>query len=212
MKHWEVEALAFVRDNLHPGDRFVDIGAWVGPYSLLASRLVEPSGRVYAIEPDPVARAALKRNMSENDAFNITVVPWAITEQKGMVDLIPYVLGDSRTKVRPGQEGQQVASVSLDEFCDTESLVPSVIKIDVEGAEPRVLDGGRRALQRARAVIVEVHQREILESGMDPSQFWRQLFDLGKRAFLLDAIDGTAAGTELSPELMVPGNVHILLH
>lgn len=207
-----MEVLTFVRDNLRPGDRFLDVGAWVGPYSLLASRLVEPSGRVYAIEPDPVARAALKRNMSQNDASNITVVPWAITEQKGMVDLTPYVLGDSRTKVRPGHEGQQVASVSLDEFCDTEDLVPSVIKIDVEGAEPRVLDGGRRALQRARAVIVEVHQREILESGVDPSLFWRRLFELGKRAFLLHAIDGTAAGTELSPSLMVPGNVHILLH
>ena len=211
INRWEAEGLAYLRNNVRPGDQFVDIGAWVGPYALLASRLVEPTGRVYAIEPDPVARAALERNIAENSAPNISVIPWAVTEQRGMIDLDVSALGDSRTKVRRGKSGHEVASVTLDEFCDQEGLIPSVIKIDVEGAETRVFAGGKTTLRRARAVILEFHQTEIWESGMDPSLFWRQLFDLGKRVFLLGAADGLPSGTELSPESMVPGNVHVLL-
>jgi FkbM family methyltransferase len=174
--------------------------------------MVEPSGHVYAFEPDPVARASLERNIAGNSADNIKVVPWAVTKQRGSVNLVSHELGDSTTKIRAGGHGQEVDSISLDEFCQNEGLSPSVIKIDVEGAEIGVFEGGGSALRQARAILLEFHEPEIRESGADPSLFWSQLFDLGKGVVLLSPTDGLPAGTELSAENMVTGNVHVLLH
>jgi FkbM family methyltransferase len=209
---WEAEAIAYLRDNLRSGDRFVDIGAWIGPYTLLASRLVESSGVVYSFEPDHIARGALERNIINNSADNVRVVPWAVTEQSGSVNLVNAALGDSTSQTIVGGNGPEVASISLDEFCQTERFIPSVIKIDVEGGETEVVAGGRSSLQQARAILLEFHEAEIMELGGDPRLFWNQLFDLGKRVVLLTPSDGLPVGMELSPQYMLPGNTHVLIH
>jgi FkbM family methyltransferase len=207
-----VEGIAYLRDNLRPGDQFVDIGAWIGPYTLLASRLVESAGAIYSFEPDPVARAALDRNIAQNSAHNIKVLPWAVTEQRGRTNLISPALGDSKSQTRLGGNGPDVESISLDEFCQTGGFIPSVIKIDVEGGETGVFAGGRSSLRQARAILLEFHELEIRESGADPKFLWSQLFELGKKVSLLTPSHGLPAGTELSPENMLPGNVHVLIH
>ena len=53
---WEPGVIRHLANALREDDVFLDIGAYVGPYALLASRLVGPGGKVYAFEPDPVAR------------------------------------------------------------------------------------------------------------------------------------------------------------
>jgi len=214
MNRWEVESIAWLRDNLRAGDRFVDVGAWVGPYTLLASRLVDSTGSVIAFEPDPIARAALEFNISANNAKNVTVVPEAISDHRMMLQLQPFVLGDSRTQVRDSDganAAHQISAVSLDEFCEQRSLIPSVIKIDVEGGETKVFSGGTETLKNARAVILEFHQPEISQSGENPQHFWRRLFDLDKNVYLLDAHHGLSSGTLLSPDEMLPGNFHLLI-
>ena len=173
---------------------------------------MEPSGAVYSFEPDPVARRSLERNIVYNSAHNVIVVAWAVTERRGSINLVNSRLGDSTSQARVGGNGPAVASISLDEFCQTEGFIPSVIKIDVEGGETGVLAGGHAALRQARAIMIEFHEVEIRESGADPKLFWNQLFELGKRVFLVTPSGGLPAGIELSPEYMLPGNVHVLVH
>ena len=69
--------------ELKAGDVFFDLGAYVGPYTLLASRLVGEGGRVVAFEPDPATRDLLDRNLAANGASNVTVVPSAVGRAAG---------------------------------------------------------------------------------------------------------------------------------
>jgi FkbM family methyltransferase len=173
---------------------------------------VESSGFVYAFEPDPVARAALERNIGINSAQNVRVVPSAVTAQSGSVNVINDSLGDSTSQVKISGTGPEVTSVTLDEFCRREGFIPSVIKVDVEGGEAEVLAGGSYMLKKARAILLEFHEPEIRELGSDPKLPWEFLFNLGKRVVLLSPSSGLPAGAELEPNCVLPGNSHLLIH
>ncbi len=198
--------------EVQPGDQVLDIGAWVGPYTLLASQLTGAGGRVYAFEPDPVARDLLEQNLAANGLANVSVFPWAIAEQRGSALLVASKLGGSVTRAVPTSESQGVSTLPLDEFCQERDVTPSIIKIDVEGGEAGVLAGGNRSLRRARCVYLEFHCDKLREQGIDPAQLWRQLFTLGKDVFLLGTGgDATPPGTQLQPDVMISGDTQLLL-
>ena len=146
---------------LRPGDVFVDIGANVGFYSVVAGRLVGERGRVIAIEPIPSTAEVLRTNLMLNGTPNAALVMKACGSSRGRARLSnppgAYGLAASR---RPA-EGRvtEVDVVPLDEICGG---IPSIrlIKIDVEGAEREVLTGARKTLDRADGVIVEISQND----------------------------------------------------
>jgi FkbM family methyltransferase len=184
---WEPEVLRFFADSLRPGDDVLDIGAHVGAYTLLASRLVGDGGRVFAFEPDPAARGALERNIRANGAHNVTVVPSAVTGHDGTVWLQSDLVGDSTTHVSTEGGFVEVEAVTLASFCGRLGLSPSVIKVDVEGGEAGVLaDGARALLGRTRAVVVEVHEPALRSQGIDAEAFLRELGSWGKRVVELE--------------------------
>jgi hypothetical protein len=77
-ERWEAEVIELFSKAVRPGDIVFGVGAYVGPYTLLASRLAGPSGHVFAFEPDPFARAILERNVEANQALNVSVMPYAV--------------------------------------------------------------------------------------------------------------------------------------
>lgn len=165
---WEPEVIECFSKALRPGDVVFDVGAYVGPYTLLASRVVGPSGHVYAFEPDPVARSLLERNVGVNQALNVSVLPYAVGACDGWGSLAYGVLGDSATRITAADDAGStgVAIVSLRTFCRQRNVRPDVIKIDVEGGEVDVLV--RPALDDvagARCVFVELHERELQARG-----------------------------------------------
>jgi FkbM family methyltransferase len=165
---WEPEVIEFFSKALRPGDIVFDIGAYVGPYTLLASRLVGPSGHVFAFEPDPVAQALLQRNVGVNRALNVSVVPYAVGASDGWASLAYSVLGDSATRITAAADPAttDVPIVSLRTFCRKENVQPDVIKIDVEGAEAEVLAHPSLGhVGGARCVFVELHERELQARG-----------------------------------------------
>ena len=86
---FEPEVENVLRAFLRPGDTFVDIGANIGIFSLLAARIVGPSGRVIAFEPVPITLEKLRANILLNDLQNITVVPAALCDEtrRGFIHL-----------------------------------------------------------------------------------------------------------------------------
>jgi FkbM family methyltransferase len=190
MKAWrgkgERNALSFMARALRPGDVFFDIGAWAGPYTLLAARLVRPGGGwVYAFEPDPVARNLLERNIAANALSNITVLPYAVTDTAGHAWLGSQALGQSQSFVNSAQGVVEIDTVSLDGFCHQHGVTPAIVKIDVEGAEAKVLAGGGKVLRRTRAVLLEIHEPQLRASGVDPDVFRQSVDALGKRLTVL---------------------------
>jgi FkbM family methyltransferase len=84
---WEPEVTRVFREVLSAGDVCVDVGANIGYFTLLASKLVGPSGRVYAVEPGSAAHAALLANLERNDVVNVVPVRVAAGAREGHADL-----------------------------------------------------------------------------------------------------------------------------
>jgi FkbM family methyltransferase len=153
-----------VGDILKPGATFWDIGAHIGFFSLLASRLVGDAGRVHAFEPMTENRQRLLAAVELNQDNNLTVHAVAVAGASGEAVLHAHPSTTMWTLVpeRGETAGITVSCSTLDELAQSLAS-PDLIKIDVEGAEVDVLRGGSEFLQRARPyVIVEFSDPALL--------------------------------------------------
>jgi FkbM family methyltransferase len=150
--------------ELRPGATFFDIGANVGFVTLIAARLVGPTGRVVSFEPVPENVAAIRENLALNGIDWVDVRETAVSSHSGSANLIVSdVSAFSRfanVSVPTGaRETIEVSVDSVDELLMVGSVPrPDVIKIDVEGAELQVIEGARHTLSEHQPVILcEVH-------------------------------------------------------
>jgi FkbM family methyltransferase len=147
-----------------------DIGAHIGFFALLASRLVGSSGHVHALEPMPANRQRLMRNLSLNDVENVSVHDFALSSDSGNALLRSNQSSSTWSLIEGGDDGVSVPVSTLDALLD-ELAAPDLVKIDVEGAEVDVLRGGRRLLIESRPrLIVEYSSETSVEAA-------RGLFD-----------------------------------
>jgi FkbM family methyltransferase len=155
----EPEVTSFLATNIRPNDVVFDLGANVGYFTLVAAQLVRPSGRVVAVEPLPSNVAALRRNVELNKLENVTVVEAAVSNSEGTASL---ALGDSDQSssliLQRGATSIEVPTVTIDGLVRSLDVEPSLIKMDVEGAELGVIEGGANTLSTARpTVLCELH-------------------------------------------------------
>ncbi len=159
---------AMVR-HLGRGGVFYDIGANLGFFALLGAHLAGVSeGRVYAFEATPDNASAIRSNAELNGIHNITVIQKAVADRAGRGRL-QVVDDQSWSKLADYGEHpytEQVIDVeliALDDLVESrEILPPTLVKIDVEGAELAVLEGMRRTLETWRpAVICELHDTHL---------------------------------------------------
>lgn len=136
---------------LKPGDTVLDVGAHVGYYTLLSSVLVGRSGQVLAFEPNPRNFAYLERHIALNRLPNASALPAAVADQEGVAR---FEFGKGSGTGHLATDGSlQVRTVRLDAICADRGLAPNVVKVDVEGAELSVLEGGRDLFASRRPVV-----------------------------------------------------------
>jgi FkbM family methyltransferase len=151
----EFEDMAFLLHFLREGECFVDVGANVGSYSVLAAAVC--AARVVAFEPGDLARAALARNVADNQVgARVDIDLRAVSAHGGVRRFTRGQDTTNRFADDAAVDVEEVATVSLDE-----ALVgrrPALLKIDVEGAESEVFAGAERLLHEAppAAIIVEL--------------------------------------------------------
>jgi len=157
---YEGEMQYAVAHTVAPGGVFFDVGAHAGYYSLLAAALVTAAGRVAAFEPDARNIGHLKEHLRLNDAGNVAVIEAAVADRSGHARFAPEASGFGGALSETG--AIDVATVSLDDLVDAGRLpAPHYLKIDVEGAEFRVLRGARKILEAVRPTIfLAVHDSE----------------------------------------------------
>jgi FkbM family methyltransferase len=167
------------------GDVVFDVGANVGFYTLLASRMTGASGRVIAFEPLARNFDLLERHLSYNRAANVTVVKAAVGERTGVER---FAGKDEPSMGALAAEGDPVDVVSIDDLVAAGDVPPpQLMKIDVEGAESRVLQGAAATLARHRpAILLAAH------GWAQWSECTQRLSDLGYSIRLLR--DGSADG------------------
>jgi len=149
--------------NLAPGGVLYDIGANAGFFSLLGARTVGESGRVYAFEPVPANAGAILRNAALNRFGMIEVIEAAVAAEPGRAELVldehpgGAALASAGSVVTPAGR-IEVELVSIDALVESGAIrPPTLVKIDVEGAEDAVLDGLVRTVEAHRpAIIIEL--------------------------------------------------------
>lgn len=145
---------------LKPGDVFYDVGANVGFLSVLGARLVGSAGVVYAFEPVPGNASYVRRNAEANGFAQVQVIEMAVSSRRGprVLNLARYSGGAALDSVEapPDADGTlQVDAVTIDDCVSRQGLrPPSVVKIDVEGAELEVLEGMADVADRHRPIVI----------------------------------------------------------
>lgn len=158
----EPEQTERMAQEISSGDVFYDIGANVGFYSILASRMVSNDGFVASFEPLKRNLEFLEMHKELNAANNMQIFPIAISDASGTERFHegsdPAMGGIT---VEGGSEFE-VETVSLDEAVKQIGRTPTVMKIDVEGAEMAVLKGGEDTLRNARPkIFLSTHSPEL---------------------------------------------------
>lgn len=150
---YEPDSTAVFLQHVRPGAVVFDIGAHVGYYSVLASHLAGPSGRVFAFEPRPFNLQCLLRHKELNSLPQLEAFDVCVGASAGSARF------ESRTGSGTGHLAPDgdlaVKVISLDDWLREGRLVaPDFIKIDVEGAEREVLEGARELLRERRPKLL----------------------------------------------------------
>lgn len=157
---YEPEVWEKLMEEVRPGDTVADVGANIGLYTIALAQRVGSAGRVVAFEPDLANVALLRRNLALNPiGTKVEVIEAAVSNEEGE---IPFEMGgevQSHVSTRPNSRAKLVRSVTLDKVFENKPL--GLLKIDVEGFEEKVLQGGTRLLKdpsrKPRKIFVEMH-------------------------------------------------------
>jgi FkbM family methyltransferase len=164
----EVFITRYIIENLEQGATFLDVGANIGFFALLASKIVGPSGNVIAFEPAPLNYEYLKRN-AEN-IKNIACYDIALHDMNGksvLHDFGPYnnfynslgdenKLRDALVDIRNTEPSQDVTvfTQTLDSFCTSHNVHPDMIKIDTEETEDIIIEAGLDTIEKYKPDII----------------------------------------------------------
>lgn len=175
---WEPTITDYVRRNLQSGDTFIDVGANVGYYSLMAARRVGAEGHVHAIEPSPKIFSMLSENVRLNHTGNLSLHPMATGEVCGRSEIFnaetsaniaATTLRVSKGTRRKFQSEGLVDVKPLATIVPTDQLLSArLIKIDVEGAEGATIRGFRDLLGKFSGqteFIIELNEEALVEVG-----------------------------------------------
>lgn len=183
--------IRWMDEYLHPGDNFLDVGANCGWLSIRAARRVGRGGHVVAFEPSPIMVEILRYHRRVNGLPQITIVPKAVSNSDGEApffllnqgfsarsslaierDDLPLVLPEEKQRIT-------VPTVTLDRYCVDGDLRPTMLKIDVEGAELRVLEGCLEVLRQSKPVIIIGVHPYWLPAGQDAARIFALLAECG---------------------------------
>jgi FkbM family methyltransferase len=199
---YEISETRLLQALLRPGMTFADVGANIGYYTLLGSRLVGGAGAVHAFEPNAQLGEKLESNVRRNGLSNVEIHREALAQASGTVQFFASTVASNQgiSSILPGDGRQSVGEIpatSLDDFVATlDGRRLDVLKMDIEGAEQQVIAGGSRTLaaESAPLLIFEAHELAPIAA------------ELHRLGFAIRALRySLARGLEL-PEVDQPGD------
>ncbi|HWP47211.1 MAG TPA: FkbM family methyltransferase [Candidatus Limnocylindrales bacterium] len=156
-REYEPHVTATLRKILEPGMVFVDVGANIGYFSLMAAQIVGNQGRVISFEPNQHNCGLLYSSAQSNNFENIDIYPYAVAEKEATFLYDPLasngIISDFGRDLEILDAGRiLVRSVTLDKVLQGVRKI-HVIKLDVEGAEYKVIQGARNLLKEHRPIL-----------------------------------------------------------
>jgi FkbM family methyltransferase len=176
----EARDIQFLRTFVKPGEIVIDVGANVGFFTKRFANWVSNGGFVIAVEPEESNFRQLQRNLYKSDTAPVVkTVQGVMAEQHGTLKLSvnPVHPGDHKI----GPEGIDVTAFTIDELVRKESATRvCLVKIDVQGAEERVIRGAQETIKRDHpAILVEVDDEALRQMGSSAERVVTLLMDFG---------------------------------
>ncbi|WP_432222966.1 FkbM family methyltransferase [Flavobacterium sp. TMP13] len=190
---FEKEETDYLYQVLNEGDVFLDIGANVGLFALIASNLVGANGKVICFEPSPLTFARLAENVKLNDFKNIELKNIGLGETKDQLNFYLSENGhDAWNSFAPSQDNKlekiiQVPVSTLDiELQNVDKEKVSLVKMDVEGWEKFALKGGREFLINfSPIVMVEFTEENTFNAGYSVHEIYDIMITFGYQWFTI---------------------------
>ena len=189
---YDISGINFIKSILKKDDIFIDIGANVGCFSLIASELVGENGSVHAFEPVKYVADRLEYNLSLNNIENVSIVRKAVFDKVTTLDLFVSSqenLGMSsilRHDTESG-ESEKVSAIDLDSYISDEKINKvKLIKIDIEGAEIFALEGMKESLKKFKPHLLIEVSNQVLKHETDRNKIFDLMKDLEYKRYGID--------------------------
>jgi FkbM family methyltransferase len=180
---FEPEITERIQGMLSAGNVFVDLGANEGYFTIIAARLVGPTGRVLAIEPQDRLAPVIRRNAELNGLTNITLERSLVSDKSGTAKLA------LAPDTNPGSSGitnatkypvawQAAQADTLENIIDRHKIHEiDCIKIDIEGSEYEAVTGSKPLFKsgRIKSIVIEIHHDALAKRGLDASRILEAL-------------------------------------
>ena len=189
LKSYEPHVTTVIRRTLKEGDVFLDIGANIGYFTMLASSLVKASGKVIAFEPNPQNLQLIYSSLLESHVENVAIYPYAVSDAATILRFT--TVGSNGGVVTKHSRDQRhyllVPSVVLDEILRNELRI-DLVKIDIEAHEPAAIKGMEGLIKKLRPkIITEFHPWAMqLNNIAPPVAYLEQIIDLGYKLSIIE--------------------------
>jgi FkbM family methyltransferase len=199
--HAEPGMAKVLSENLKGGDTFIDVGAYIGYYSILARIIVGESGKVVSFEPNPESYEILRRNIELNRYANVVAENVALSDEEGTLKLfIGRATKDSSSLFLAEEVDEEryvtVKVTTLDNYCQSHGIAPNFVKIDAEGAEYKILKGFEKTINAYHPkLVIEIHPKHLERQGVSLCTLFEFLKSKGYEVLLV-----REEGIELIPE------------
>ncbi|KPK87849.1 MAG: hypothetical protein AMS27_01190 [Bacteroides sp. SM23_62_1] len=205
--YFDYPGVQFLKKNLGEDDIFIDAGANIGSYTLIAAKQVGKTGRVYAFEPAGAAYKRLCENIEINEYSNI------ITEKKGLLDMNSTIdlflanktnLGMSSIYHHDSESGtvERIETTKLDVYVDNQNITRvDLIKLDIEGSEMLALQGMQKTLEKFKPkVLIELKEETHARSEYSINDIIGYLNSHGYEKWYIDDKGDCSRDIENKPE------------
>lgn len=190
---WEPHLTGVFRRYLRPGMRVVDVGANVGYYTMLAATLAGADGAVMAFEPNSENCRLILMSVAANQFVNVRLFPLALAEAPGYEHFSMHIGSNggfvSASHALAAGHGTIVPTARLDDL-----VQPPVdfVKMDVEGAEYRVVCGARALIEAAQPIVSTEFSCEMITrvSRTTPHDFLAFFLSYGYSILMIDRRSG----------------------
>ena len=187
-----------VKEHIKLGDKVIDVGAHIGYFSLLFSKLVGEKGNVYSFEPEPKNIKLLKKNIAVNNIQNITLEPHPVSNINENCKLYVGQFTSGANRIyRPDRTMElyekdtiNIQTLVLDDYFSKLNLTNKIdfVKIDAEGSELRILQGMSKILRENKnlKIFIEFMRDTLEEAGSDPEELLNLLEREGFKIYYVD--------------------------
>jgi len=204
--YYEPAVMEMLLTHLKADSCFIDVGANLGYFTCFAAAICT-EGQVHAFEMDINCQTLIDKNIAINQFQHVKNNQNIITNKEAVMDIAKYDYPQPKLSIfnENATQRQKVKAITMDKYIEENDLKPTLIKIDVEGAEYNVLQGMEQTLQQSQVkLLVEIHANVLKVFGFD----YNEILDLlWKNGFQLSQVMEHRKIAETSSKLLQKGDV-----